>query len=502
MWTLAVGLLAGVVGTATAGGIGPKSAMPPAPSYPAPRAVVDAELRSMAPTSLRALDQQYADLAERVSPAVVTIRVQGNREQALTGMSPESGEGSGVIFRPDGYIVTNDHVVAGMEKVTVVLHDGREFDGKVFRANELDIAVVKVEAKDLPSLPFADSTRVRPGQAAMAIGAPFGLEHSVTIGHVSATQRINSIPDPRTGTRRIYWDVIQTDAPINMGNSGGPLINVEGEVIGINSAIQSTTGSGSGVGFAISANQARLLAETLIEKGKVVRGYMGVMPDDLKPFRQKELGLEGGAVLDQVTSDSPGAMAGLKAGDIILQIGDVAVRNQTDLRNSMLRYGPGETVKVVYQRDGQRREASVQLQKSPEQPVAAAPENWRQRLQESPWGRRFGFGPQEEDVEPEGTPMPGAVRLGVQLENPTEQNRAMFGLPRGSEGAVVISVEPDSPAAKAGIQPGDLIVKVGNKTVRNSVDLRQWVAGRKAGESAGIEYLRGSSQRRAAQVRF
>ncbi|MBC8063263.1 MAG: trypsin-like peptidase domain-containing protein, partial [Chlorobia bacterium] len=318
-WILAAGVLIGAGATASViGAKGGSTASLPLPkvSISSPRPV--GQLRTESLEMVKALDESFANLAESVKPAVVHIRVQNSGARNMLGERQAiGGEGSGFIFRPDGYIITNDHVVGGFEKVTVILFDGREFPGKVLRAEDSDIAIVKIDAKDLPSLPFADSNQVRAGEFAMAVGAPYGLESTVTVGHVSATQRSNQIPDPNSGRVRVYSDLIQTDTAINVGNSGGPLLNIEGQVVGINSAIFSPTGTSSGIGFAIASNQARLLAETLIEKGKIVRGYLGILPANLKQFRAKALGVEKGAFVEDLPSDGPAAIAGIKKGDVV-----------------------------------------------------------------------------------------------------------------------------------------------------------------------------------------
>ena len=302
-------------------------------------------------TMLRNMDASFAGLADYIEPAVVNIRVQSKGGTDMFGnrLGQIGGEGSGVIIRPDGWILTNDHVVGGMDKVTVTLYDGREFPGTVRRSDYSDLAVVKIEAKGLPNVQFADSNRVKQGQFAIAVGSPFGLENSVTIGHVSALSRDSMIGDARTGTQRIYPDLIQTDAAINQGNSGGPLLDIEGRVIGINTAIFSGTGGSVGIGFAIPANQARLTAEALIEKGKIVRGFFGVDPVNLKEFQKADLGVTEGALIKDFGESnmaSPARTAGLKEGDVITKIGGLNVTNHGDLRNAMLRYGPGETVSV------------------------------------------------------------------------------------------------------------------------------------------------------------
>ena len=232
---------------------------------------------------MRNLDSFYTNLAEFVLPAVVDIRATSGRQMGSSGerMPISGGEGSGFILRSDGYIVTNDHVVAGFDNVKVILKDGREFDGKVTRAHDSDIAVVKIDAKSLPTLAFGDSNKLRAGQMAMACGSPFGLEQSVTYGHISALGRDKTMIEGR-----YYPDMIQTDTAINMGNSGGPLCNIEGQVVGLNTAIYSPSGTSAGIGFAIPSNQVRLIVDKLIESGKVTRAQIGVMPQNLTDYQK------------------------------------------------------------------------------------------------------------------------------------------------------------------------------------------------------------------------
>lgn len=449
--------------------------------------------------ALKALDSGFASLAEYASPAVVLIRSESKGTPSLNGMAqmPRRGEGSGVIFRPDGYIVTNDHVVGGFDNVTVVLKDGRELPGKVTRAEESDIAVVKIEAKELPTLPFADSSKVKPGQFAMAIGAPYGLENTVTIGHVSALNRQNGITDPMTGKTRFYPELIQTDASINMGNSGGPLINTNGEVIGINSSIVSPTGSGIGLGFAITSNQARMLAETLIEKGKVVRAYMGVGPVDLKEYQKKELKLAGGALIEEVRSDGPAAAAGVKVKDVVVRVGDVPVEDQLDLRNAMLKYSPGTTVPLEVVRDGQRKTFQVKLS-TPPQELASTPRS----VGESPFGngtpeelkefmKEFGDKVQKPRSESAPEPRPfNKVQLGVQLHDIDSNNRKQFNIPENTAGAVVQSILPGSVAEKIGLKPGDVLQAIGDTKINDSTDARTAMQKVEWGKRVGVSWVR------------
>lgn len=465
----------------------------PLPYSPGPQVSVAAERMEALP-DLKALDNEFQRLAAYAEPAVVLIKSEGKTEGNLMGGTENiSGEGSGVIFRPDGWIITNDHVVDGFDKVTVVLHDGREFPGTVKSAPGSDIAVVKIDAKDLPTLQFADSSQVKVGELAMAVGAPFGLENSVTYGHISATGRLNRIPDPHSGIVRNYFDLLQTDASINMGNSGGPLINVDGQVIGINSAIATTSGVSGGVGFAISSNLARTLAETLIEKGKVVRAYAGVAPENIKEFEQKKLGITNGAILRDVPSDGPGAAAGLQKGDVVVKVGTLPINNEVDLRNSMFRYAPGTTVPFEAIRDGQHKTFQVKLADIPED----------QRSMRAPntggdGGNNFDFhnfqgmpnGPDFNFDSPHKRSLDGKAHLGVQVQSLSDSLRSQYHIPADQQGAVVQSVEPDSIAEHLNLKPGDVIESVGDQKVRSSEDLVSAIQSLKAGDSRSIAYAR------------
>ncbi|MCX7799643.1 MAG: trypsin-like peptidase domain-containing protein, partial [Fimbriimonadales bacterium] len=414
----------------------------PTPALAAPISGVEASGLD----ALRLMDQTFADLVSRLEPSVVHIRTEGRgNSQGPFDFGGVAGVGSGVIYRPDGWIVTNDHVVNGFEKVTVVLSDGREFPGKVVRADDrtLDLALVKIDAKDLMAARFGDSRLVRPGQFAIAIGSPFGLENSVTIGHISALSRTSQVGDPRLGDLRYYSDLIQTDAPLNQGNSGGPLLNINGEVIGINSAIYSRTGANAGVGFAIPSNIVRLVADTLIQKGKIVRGYLGLVPENLKPYQLKERGLQGGALVAEIPADGPAAQAGLRQSDVILRIQDVPVSNQQDVRNAMLRYGPGSKVEIEVLRGDRKVTVNATLGKVPEERVASvAPQSQRrslpvprlfERLPEEffgPFGNPFDDGSPREQPGPDVPPVrTGQAELGVTLLDPTPEVRQRYNIP-------------------------------------------------------------------------
>lgn len=453
-------------------------------------------------SNLRALDSAFTSVVDYASPAVVNIRVANSRATNDSGdfMGAASGTGSGVIFRPDGYILTNDHVVGGFNDVTVTLNDGREFKGKAISSEESDLAIVKIDAKDLPTVKFANSNEVKPGQYAIAIGSPFGLENSVTIGHISALSRQSQIPDPRLGSLRTYADMIQTDASINMGNSGGPLFNINGEVIGINTAIVSQTGGSEGIGFAIPSNRARIVAESLIEKGKVVRGFLGIGPENIKEFRKKELGINEGAYVAEIPNDSPAAMAGIKVGDVVTKIGDMVITNESDMRNAMYKYSPNQTIKVEIFRNGQTKSFDVKAGSPPAAPkmnqrVGKMPNtgempNIKDLFKDLPDVKNWQLPDRKED---EGRVPPireGKATLGVNIDSVTATNRKLFSIPESVQGAVVTSVMPNSVAERLGIKPGDVITSLGGKAIKSGADLADAMANIKWGDTSRIRFNR------------
>lgn len=441
---------------------------------------------------LRALDSSLKTLAAYVEPAVVNIRSESAHSADVFGRAMAvGGEGSGVIYRPDGYIITNDHVVGGFEKVTVVLKDGREFPGKVTRAQDSDIAIVKIDAKDLPTLSFADSSKVLPGQISMAIGSPFGFENSVTIGHISALDRTDAIADPHLRAQRTYFNLLQTDTPINMGNSGGPLVDVDGEVIGINTAIYSQTGGSNGIGFAIPSNQVRLIADMLIQKGKVTRSFLGVAPVNLKEYQKKEMNLSGGALVLQVPNDGPAALAGIQAKDVITRIGTYAVNDQMDVRNAMLTYAPGTKVKVEYIRNGAHKTTEVTLTEP--KPVAALPlQQQMPNMPEDPSQlfKQFGSPNGAPQAPSPSEPHTGNAKLGVRVANISEAERSQFGIPSSVKGALVIAVEPGSPAERLGLSTGDIVEKLDGRTITGADDVVAAMKDMKWGANASITFGR------------
>jgi len=445
---------------------------------------------------LKNLNESFANLAEYAAPAVVDIKAVTDRRQGPNGerIPMMGGEGSGFIYRADGYVITNDHVVGGFDKVTVTLRDGREYPGKVIRGGDIsnDLAIIKIDAKDLPTLSFANSKEVRPGQIAMALGAPFGLENTVTVGHISALHRSERIIE-----NKVYPDLIQTDTSINRGNSGGPLVNIDGQVIGVNTAIFSPSGTSAGIGFAIPSNQVKLIADILISKGKITRAFLGVQPETLKEYRRKELNVTGGAVAVMVTPDSPAGKAGLKEGDVITNIGGTPVSSSVDLRNTMLTNPAGSTVAVKYIRDGKPAEVKVKLAELPsqmrEQNENSAPQGQNPRFNLPP-----GFldpfddnGPSIPNTPRRNAPSDNAQpRLGVEVAEPSAEMRTQFRIPAGQKGAIVVSTEPGSVGSTLGMRMGDLVTGFGDVKIESAKQLVDAVKKVKPGESRQVTFIR------------
>ncbi len=359
----------------------------------------------------------------------------------------QSGLGSGVIISADGYIATNNHVVQGADEVIVALDDGRELTAKVIgRDPQTDIAVIKVDAKDLPAITFADSNKIEVGDRVLAIGNPFGIGETVTTGIVSAKGR-------RPGLGLDYEDFVQTDAAINPGNSGGALVDVEGRLVGINTAILSRNGGFQGVGLAVPANLVSQVVDGLVKNGKVVRGYLGVGAQDLTPTLAESLGLKAqrGALVADVQPDSPAAKAGLKNGDVIIAVNDAKVEDANRLTFSIGAVAPGTKVELEVLRDGKSRNVTVTAGERPSS-VARA-------------GRKGA----ERDPEALAQNDEGVLN-GVAVDDITPQVRQQFGLPPRLKGAVIANVEPASPAAKAGLRSGDVILEINKQPVTSAQD--------------------------------
>ncbi len=444
-------LLAGVVAGWTVGGPWTGVAAP----APAPPAVET--LANGTPAS-------YAAIVDRVAPAVVTIRSQrsvrtisqqlpdhpffreffGDRfpGQRQLPERRERGMGSGVIVRTDGHILTNHHVVEGAEHVSVELADGRTFQANVLGTDApSDLAVLKVDAKNLQTLPLGDSDQVRVGDVVLAVGNPLGVGQTVTMGIVSAKGRSNGGAGDGS-----YENFIQTDAPINHGNSGGALVDVRGELVGINSQILTPSGGNIGIGFAIPANMARNVMTQLIDHGGVRRGRLGVTIQDITPELAQSLNLPStaGALVSNVEAGSPAAAAGMRRGDVITAVNGTAVRDGNLLRNHIAEMLPGTEAALKVVRDGRELDMRV----------------------------RLGELQARHESSPDDGPSDGpAARFGMSVEPLTSERARELGV-LAKSGLLVTAVDAGSRAAAAGLRPGDVIERVDRRDVRTADELR------------------------------
>ena len=444
----------------------------------------------------------FADVIAAVSPAVVNISVQkvtrtnfsGNREsrgQLPEGVpfneffgrffnGPQGGMperrsqalGSGFIVSADGYIVTNNHVIADSDVVTVLLEDGSELEANVIGVDErTDLAVLKVtHDASLPFVEFGDSDAARVGEWVLAIGNPFGLGGSATAGIISARGR-----DIRSGP---YDDYLQIDAPINSGNSGGPVFNGAGQVIGVNTAIISPNGGNIGIGLAIPAMQARPIIDSLIADGSVSRGWLGVQIQDLDPDLAAALGVEDGALVADVDATGPAAAAGLEAGDVIRSVAGRDIENSRELSRVIAANNPGRALDIGVLRDGREREFSVTLGDLDRGLTAATRSN-------GAGGRSDGL--QQESFG------------GLRIEPLRPERRSSLGLPDNIDGVLVTGVEPGSAAAQKGIRPGDVITGIDRRAIDGVGDARTALDSARSGSGRALLVLRrGDSQRYVA----
>lgn len=310
--------------------------------------------------SIQALEEDLIQASEEVTPAVVNIRTIQLTGEFFFNVVPREGQGSGVIFDKEGYILTNEHVVHNAKEIKVLLPDGREFDGQLVGSDpRSDLAVVKVDAEKLPVATLGNSDQLKPGQFCIAIGNPFGLQSTITFGVISALGR-----DIRAQQRKILQNLIQTDAPINPGNSGGPLINFEGKVIGINTAIIPYA---QGIGFAIPINTAKEIISDLIEYGKVIRPWIGIyyLPITPQVKERFDLSVEQGIYIMEVASDSPAEKAGIRAGDAIVKVNDKKITSADDLREIISNKQVGDTLTFLLVREGKTMRVEVKLGEMP-----------------------------------------------------------------------------------------------------------------------------------------
>ncbi len=412
--------------------------------------------------------QSYADLVDRVAPAVVTIRSArrvrapqqfnffddpffrqffGDRGRNMPRQNPQQQEehalGSGVIINADGRILTNHHVVDGAEKISVELTDRRSFEAKLIGSDApSDLALLKIEATNLPVLPLGDSDKVRVGDICLAVGNPLGIGETVTAGIVSAKGRATGLSDGS------FEDFLQTDAAINQGNSGGALVNTYGELIGINSQIVSPSGGNIGIGFAIPSNMARNVMEQLSNGGKVRRSKLGVGIQEITSDLAKSLNLKEvrGVLVNSVEPNGPAEKAGIHPGDVITAVNGLRVDNSNALRNHIAAIAPGTEVTLDVLRDGATQKIRARLIELPSEKDSAEP------------------------VEPGSESRHD--QLGITVEGLTSESSRQLKIPAGTSGVVITEVDPSGPAAEAGLEANDVILEVNRQPVKSGTELR------------------------------
>jgi len=480
-------LLVAVIAILTVAGVATYEFAKPARAAVAAPAAAPLDDNSVA--ALLTLDRAMETLAARVTPAVVNVTVtsKGPAQQADDDSSQdmqqffapfgggggqfrgmpfshmfnqpnrprvEHGLGSGVIISPDGYIVTNNHVVDGATDIRVTMTNREVLPAKVIGTDPLtDLAVIKVNATNLPSVPWGNSTQLHPGQTVLAFGNPYGFQFTVTRGIISALNR----PNPDASDRRKPGEFIQTDAAINPGNSGGALVNARGELIGINTFLISGNGSFSGMGFAIPTQIVEPTVETLIKDGKVSHGYIGigitdVTPDNAKFFQAKNA---TGAIVNQVDPNTPGGKAGLRTGDVIVELNGQPVNDAGELQMEVGQKRPGDTIQLGLLRDGKSMTIPVTLEAMGANPGSASA------------GAEHGKG-----------------RWGLGLGDLGQSERDQLQIPSSVHGAVVEDVTPGSPADNAGLQRGDVIVEVNRHPLQSASDVAQALSNVPKGQDA------------------
>jgi serine protease Do len=407
----------------------------------------------------------YAPVVSKVAPAVVTVRSERrirNTQQQMPFMQDprfrdffgdrfgddlpapprrQGGLGSGVIISSDGRILTNHHVIDGADKVQVELKDRRSFDAKVIGSDSAsDLAVLKIEAAGLPVVSLGNSEAVQVGDVVLALGNPLGVGQTVTMGIISAKGRATGLGDGS------FEDFLQTDAPINTGNSGGALVNTRGELVGINSQILSPSGGNIGIGFAIPVNMAQAVMNALIKDGEVRRGRLGVTVQPITSDLARSLRLSeiSGALINDVTPNSPADRAGLRRGDVVLAVNGAKVADSNELRNRIAQLGPHAATELTIVRNGQTQKLTATLEALPSKTASA------------------------------GTPASrgGEETVGLTVEPLTAQRARQLGVDSES-GLLVTRVDPDGPAADAGIRPNDVIEQVDGRAVRSAAELRE-----------------------------
>jgi serine protease Do len=368
----------------------------------------------------------------------------------------EQSLGSGVVVSPDGYIITNNHVVEKSDEIKVTLFDQQNYKGKIVGTDpKTDIAVIKISAKNLPAIKWGDSEILQVGEFVLAFGNPYSLGHTVTMGIVSAVGRANvGVAD--------YENFIQTDAAINPGNSGGPLVNIKGELVGINTAIFSRTGGYQGIGFAVPSNMAKSVMTQLINDGKVTRGWLGVTIQNLTPELAKEFGLKKstGALVTDIFRGSPAEKADLKRGDIILEVNGKNIRNVEALRNIVAQSKVGSSIELKVRRESKTFPVSVSITEFPQDLAHAAP------------------GDSEDDILAKDRDL-----AGLNVMNLTRDIAKQLGLSNNEKGVVIVKVAPNSAADEAGLKKGDVIQEMNKKRIRDFDDYNTVLPGIREGDT-------------------
>jgi serine protease Do len=434
------------------------------------------------PGSVSMIPASFSDLAEKAKPGVVNIQTVktiegggrvyrhffgqpfGQNKDFDDFFAPffnqrpqsrkESSLGSGFIISNDGYIVTNNHVIKDADKVKVILHDNKEFEAKVIGTDPMtDLALVKIKADNLKPLKFGSSADAKVGSWVVAIGSPFGLEQTVTAGIVSAKGRIiGSGP---------YDDFIQTDASINPGNSGGPLLNMNGEVVGINTAI---IRSGQGIGFAIPSDMAVGIIDQLTEQKHVSRGWLGVGIQDVTEELAEYYGIKEtkGVYIAKVYEDNPAYDAGIKVGDVIIKINSKIIETSRDLSLTIASHSVGETVKVKVIRDGSKKTIKVKLGERPDE-------------NSTDFGQVQPYGP-----------------FGMRLKSITPEIAKRYGYPLGAKGLVVMEIKPGTPAASSPVRHGDLLIELNRRPIDSKRDYKAILKQLDTGDIAQLLFRRGN----------
>jgi len=415
----------------------------------------------------------YADVVAKTAPAVVQItaliRAGGNKTSAgpfdeflfpdgQENQRPSQGLGSGVLVKENGTILTNHHVIDGADKITVEMNDGKTFDAKVIGSDPpSDLAVLKIEVKDVPFLTLGDSDKVRIGDIVLAIGNPLGIGQTVTSGIISAKSRRTGLSDVSS-----FQDFLQTDAPINQGNSGGALVNTRGELIGINSQILSRSGGNIGIGFAIPSNMAKSVMDQLLTNGQVRRGMLGVNIQNISSELAEALDLKStaGVVVSNVMKGSAAESAGIKRGDIISKINGEEVEDDNFLRNRVAGTLPGTSVELMINRDGKELELTATLGEF--------------KVGNTQEGQR-GSERREEPRESSG-------KLGMSLQPLTPETAERLNIPADVSGLLVTEVESGSAAADQGLRRGDVIMEINRELVNTLAEARSAIA--KSGNKA------------------